>query len=225
MWDTPFKLSPTLHNYSMNILIVDDSMVSRLMVRRFVEAVGEGHHQFAFSADGAHAMEVIEAGGIDVLITDLFMPEMDGYELIRAIGQTPLLHPPTIIVVTASKPDEQEWKTLNINVSAILPKPVTPMDLARALYRIEGRGSPDASGIDDGCRIQWVSGRCNVFERSGHLRFDYEVRCHRTSCTMARLGSHAHRDQADLGTLQALDPRLLKTRHYEGQQASDWEHA
>ena len=196
----------------MNILIVDDSLVSRLMVRRYLDAVGEGHHQFAFSGDGAHALEVLEAGGIDVVVTDLFMPEMDGYELIRAIGRTNLQYPPAIVVVTGTKPDEREWASCGISVSAVLPKPVTPMDLARALYRIEGRGSPDHCSVDERCRLQWGSGKCNVFERSGQLHDEQDTRCHRTPCTMALIQSEVPI------SLPSSDPR---SPNYEGQQGKD----
>lgn len=108
----------------MKILIVDDSLVSRLIVRRCIEAAGVGTHEFCFSGDGEQALEVIEAGGIDVLVSDLNMPVLDGHELLRAIKESDLDLRLTIIMTSAVSLDLLQ-DLVRVGVDAVINKPLT----------------------------------------------------------------------------------------------------
>ena len=66
-----------------DILIVDDDASVRTFIKSCLEMVG---HQVFRSWDGLEALGVLEAQHIDLVITDLFMPEVSGLELIQEIG-------------------------------------------------------------------------------------------------------------------------------------------
>jgi CheY-like chemotaxis protein len=78
-----------------NILVVDDDVEQRNVLEMFLKAKG---HQVFSANDGKVAINIMGAEMIDLLITDILMPNMDGYELIMAIRKWPAL--PRIITVS-----------------------------------------------------------------------------------------------------------------------------
>jgi two-component system cell cycle response regulator len=70
----------------MRILIADDSPTPRLMLQRELEGLG---HECIVATDGAQAWEMFQGSGVDVVISDWMMPEMDGDELCRRVRADP----------------------------------------------------------------------------------------------------------------------------------------
>jgi CheY-like chemotaxis protein len=77
------------------IIVVDDDASLRTLLRALLEDAG---HEVVEAADGKAALQAIGDGGADIVLTDLFMPGMDGIELIRAIRR----EHPTLNVVALS---------------------------------------------------------------------------------------------------------------------------
>jgi CheY-like chemotaxis protein len=65
-----------------DLLVVDDSAVARAKLRKLLEGAG---YTVALAHDGAQALEVLATGSFSVLITDLEMPNVNGFELIAAV--------------------------------------------------------------------------------------------------------------------------------------------
>lgn len=65
-----------------DLLVVDDSAVARAKLRKLLEGAG---YSVSLANDGAEALEVLADGSFSVLITDLEMPNMNGFELIAAV--------------------------------------------------------------------------------------------------------------------------------------------
>ncbi len=65
-----------------DLLVVDDSAVARAKLRKLLEGAG---YSVALANDGAEALEVLATGSFLVLVTDLEMPNMNGFELIAAV--------------------------------------------------------------------------------------------------------------------------------------------
>ena len=88
---------PVMQQPKLKILVVDDEHLVRWSLRRYLEAEG---FEAMEAEGGVLALEILEKEPIDVLITDLMMPEMDGLELIRnALIVRPKLD---ILVITAN---------------------------------------------------------------------------------------------------------------------------
>jgi CheY-like chemotaxis protein len=115
----------------MHILIVDDSLVSRMMVRRCIEGAGFHDERFSFAGDGAQALELIQAGGIDCLVTDLNMPALDGQELLRAVRETGQ-HLRLIVVMSSALSAEMLPDLLRLGADAFIRKPITVSAMADA---------------------------------------------------------------------------------------------
>ena len=87
------------------ILTVDDASTMRKMVSFTLKGAG---HEVLEAADGAHALDVLRARPVDLVITDIYMPNMNGIELTRRLrthpgfGRTPIL-----LLTTESDPGKK----------------------------------------------------------------------------------------------------------------------
>lgn len=120
----------------MKILIVDDSETSRLITRKCLHICGLEEAEYLEAADGLEALQVIDKNPVDLVVTDLNMPRMDGFTLVKKLKLAPRDSRPQIIVFSslASEPVENELK--NLGVSAVVHKPLTPEKLSQALEAV-----------------------------------------------------------------------------------------
>jgi DNA-binding response OmpR family regulator len=103
------------------ILIVDDSAIVRQLVR-LILARCPGL-AFAEAADGQEALELLVRGGIDLLITDVNMPNLDGLGLVRAVRSRP--GPPLpIIIITTRGGEKDRDRGMELGADAYVTKPV-----------------------------------------------------------------------------------------------------
>ena len=109
-----------------SVLVADDDAASRDLVADFLAELGFDVRR---AADGAAALEQLRTGAIDLLITDLVMPRVDGMELIRAIRSTQGTRAPKILAVSASASDYTSQEALDAGCDAFLPKPLQLADL------------------------------------------------------------------------------------------------
>jgi CheY-like chemotaxis protein len=109
------------------ILIVDDEEADRLLQRTILEGAG---HQLFFAQDGEDAVRAYMKRGIEIVITDLKMPNVDGLELITVLGE--FIPAPHIIAISATGP-EQLTKARALGAVTTLAKPVDPDELLRAV--------------------------------------------------------------------------------------------
>jgi len=108
------------------VLVTDDDMVQRLLIRTSLEADG---YEVCEAENGSDALEKLsENNNIRLLLTDLAMPGMDGYELIREIRNTELRY--TYIIVLTSMDDRDSLlNALSTGADDFLTKPVFPDEL------------------------------------------------------------------------------------------------
>jgi PAS domain S-box-containing protein len=125
----PHASYPSLRN--ARVLVVDDQDDARLLVRTVLTRCGA---QVFTAASAAEALGVLAAEGADIVVSDIAMPEMDGYELLRGIRQRDTSVP--VLAMTAfSHPQDQE-KILAAGFNSYLRKPVEPLDLAVEIHRV-----------------------------------------------------------------------------------------
>lgn len=70
---------------SKRILVVDDSKAMRLIVRRTLRQAGFGDYEVEEACNGVEAISAIEKASPDLVLSDWNMPEMNGYELLKAL--------------------------------------------------------------------------------------------------------------------------------------------
>jgi len=111
-------------NYTGRLLIVDDNKVNRLLMARSLEQQG---HIISFAENGRLALELLHAQPFDLVILDVLMPELDGYQVLEQIVADPKLR--NIPVVMASSSDELDMvvRCIEIGAEDYLHKPVNPV--------------------------------------------------------------------------------------------------
>jgi len=102
------------------ILIVDDSPTQLLILRNLLEKNG---YTVEGAVDGENALSCAQDGKPDLIISDIFMPKMNGYELCQALKQDPRLRLTPVILLTTMSASESIVKALNTGADYFVPKP------------------------------------------------------------------------------------------------------
>jgi len=119
------------------ILIVDDSETARMFIRKCLEIAGEREAEFLEAGNGTEALSLLESSQVDLIVTDLNMPGMDGMELLWHVRARKDWKKPPVLVITSAKNPAREAELLSLGASAVLAKPISPAILAREISAIE----------------------------------------------------------------------------------------
>lgn len=109
---------------SESILLIDDSMVQRTI---FKELLGD-FYQIIEAASGEEGLSLIEHcnGKIDLVLLDLVMPGVDGFEVLRHRPQMPAFKDIPVIVLTANESEEFQIRAFELGANEFIVKPVNP---------------------------------------------------------------------------------------------------
>ena len=103
------------------ILVIDDDRQARLKLTRQLEAAG---HSVLDADGGAAAFAALAEGAFDLILLDILMPDVDGYEVLRRLKADERLSRIPVIVVSALEEAENEGADRGLGASAYLTKPV-----------------------------------------------------------------------------------------------------
>ena len=106
------------------ILIADDNRVNRLLLARGLESEG---HTVAFAEDGREALELLRHQRFDLLLLDVLMPELDGYEVLAGLKEDPHLRDLPVVVTSALDEIDSVVRCLEMGAEDYLTKPVNPV--------------------------------------------------------------------------------------------------
>lgn len=115
------------------VLVVDDSISIRKFVQRFLDRVG---YEVEVAADGMVALGLMGKAKFDVVITDLEMPVMHGYDLIAEMKRNSALMNIPIIVLTSRAGEKHKQKALEMGAQDYLVKPFEEQEMVGALKKI-----------------------------------------------------------------------------------------
>lgn len=127
----------------MKILIVDDTMSMRHIIRHMLENLGYGKCDEA--TDGALAFKMLKAKSYDLLITDFYMPKINGIQLLKRVREDDSLKELPVLMVTGEDSREQIKLIIEAKVTAYLKKPFNSLTLKKQLERIESLAETTAA--------------------------------------------------------------------------------
>ncbi len=119
----------------LRILLAEDNEVNRLVVSTILEKYG---HTVVPAVDGREALAAVQEGGFDLVLMDIHMPEMDGYEAtaaIRAVERETGNHVPIVALTAAAMQGDREI-SLAVGMDDYLAKPVRNAELLAVIERL-----------------------------------------------------------------------------------------
>ena len=110
----------------MRILIVDDSSMMRAMIKRVVKLTNVPVHEILEAGDGAEALTLLEQHDVQLLLTDINMPVMNGAELLRAIADDERWSGLTRVIISTDGSTARREEAAELDVRCYLEKPFSP---------------------------------------------------------------------------------------------------
>lgn len=117
----------------MRVLIVDDEDLIRSVIREYCENEG---YECDEAADGCQALDLIAKNDYQVIIMDIMMPHMDGYETVKEIKQN---YDIPIIMLSARKEEFDKLQSFNLGVDDYVTKPFSPKELMARIKAVTKR--------------------------------------------------------------------------------------
>ena len=125
------------------VLIVDDSPAMRAFVKRVIEMSGFEAGAFFEAGNGQEALEVLNGNWVDVILTDINMPKMNGEQFLRHVEGDETLKSIPVIVVSTDATEQRRAQMLGLGARGYVTKPFSPEELRQELE--------DVLGVRDSC--------------------------------------------------------------------------
>jgi DNA-binding response OmpR family regulator len=143
------------------ILVVEDERDIRDLLRRYLERAG---HSVLTSGTGAEALRLLEDGSTDLVLLDLGLPDIDGYDVLRFASTLGV----SVIALTARSSVEDRILGLEKGADDYVTKPFSPQEVVLRVNAVLGRHAPPA---DDGVR-SYGGGRLVVDQQRHEASLD-----------------------------------------------------
>ncbi len=108
------------------IMIVDDSATSRMIIKRCFQMAGYQDSSYIEAEDGLKAMSNLNRNDVDLVVTDLNMPKMDGTTFIKKLRLMEKTKQLPVLVISSMGNEQLEKELSDKGVMGILRKPMTP---------------------------------------------------------------------------------------------------
>ena len=212
----------TRESDAMSILIVDDDELNRYTLAR--RLTRDGFAKLAMAANGIEALAALRQDTFDLVLLDIMMPEMDGFDVLEAMKADPALAGVPVIVISANDDGANLVRAIELGAMDYLSKPYDPVLLkARVRSSLERRHlqlgletalaetramleiSPVATFFVKDLRIEWVNAMCEnlLGYKAGEL----------VGAGVARLFAN---DEEHLGAMARIDAVLTTGGVFRG---------
>ncbi len=113
------------------ILITDDSATSRMIIKRCIEMAGFFDIDYLEAEDGLHGLTILDTEKVDLIITDLKMPKMDGKTFIRKLKSSEDKKDIPVVVISSLDNSVLEERLKREGVMVVIGKPLSPAKVLR----------------------------------------------------------------------------------------------
>ncbi|MBF2027027.1 MAG: response regulator transcription factor [Oscillatoriales cyanobacterium C42_A2020_001] len=110
----------------LTILVADDDLGTRLAISDYLEAAG---YSVVAAENGSEAMKLVDEFQPHLIVTDVTMPQMDGYEFVRQVRQRPALRLLPVVFLTARTETRDRIRGYQLGCDVYLPKPFELQEL------------------------------------------------------------------------------------------------
>jgi two-component system chemotaxis response regulator CheY len=121
-----------------SVLIVEDSATTRAMIKAVIEEMGEDLTTLE-AETGFEALRMLPQEQVDLIITDINMPDVNGLELINFVKSNPNYQHIPMIIVTTERSSSDKERGLALGASAYVTKPFKAEELEQVIAKALGR--------------------------------------------------------------------------------------
>jgi two-component system chemotaxis response regulator CheY len=125
---------------SFNVLIVDDSNSMRAVIKKIITISGFQMDKCLEAANGREAMEKLADNWVDVIVSDINMPEVNGLELLDQLSRNEMLREIPVIMITTEGSEERMKEAFARGAKGFIKKPFLPEEIKKVLYQVIGVG-------------------------------------------------------------------------------------
>jgi two-component system chemotaxis response regulator CheY len=125
---------------SFNVLIVDDSGSMRAVIKKIITISGFHMDNCHEAGNGREALTLLEDHWVDVIISDINMPEINGLELLDALKRNETLKEIPVIMITTEGSEERMKEAFARGAKGFIKKPFLPEQIRKVLYDVIGVG-------------------------------------------------------------------------------------
>jgi two-component system, chemotaxis family, chemotaxis protein CheY len=136
-----------------NVLIVDDSATMRALVRKVLKISGLELGECFEGANGREALEILEEHWVDLVLSDLHMPEMDGAAFLKVLRDHKLWRSIPVVLITTESRQDVLNPILEQGVQGYINKPFRPETVRQHLVNILGEAAAPNVRELEGCNF------------------------------------------------------------------------
>src|SRR5262245_5217449 len=130
-----FAVASSRDAHTGDLLVVDDNRVNRLLLGRLLEQLG---HTVTFAENGREALEAVRKRRVDLILLDIEMPEMNGYQVLEAVAADAQLRHIPVVMMSSVEEVDSVARCVEMGAEDYLFKPVNPVLLkARVASSLE----------------------------------------------------------------------------------------
>jgi CheY-like chemotaxis protein len=129
----PTPLDSTADKSHLTILIIENEVSNRILIERVLSTRG---YRCLSASNGQEALDILDREAVDLILTDLSMPVLDGYRTTQIIRARPNLAHVPIVAVTAYALNDENEAAMQIGCDEYLTKPFKPRQLLEVVERL-----------------------------------------------------------------------------------------
>ena len=138
---------------SYNVMIVDDSKSMRKVILKTLQLSGFQIGECLEASNGQEALDILDGKWIDLILSDVHMPVMDGFGFIRSLREKDICRDTPVVFVTTEANEDRLNQLMVLGGSGYIRKPFRPEEVRALLSRIMGE--------TDGCRVGTSAEGCD----------------------------------------------------------------
>lgn len=135
--NSPVQPAPTPGTRQPTILIIENEVSNRILIERVLSTRG---YRCISASNGQEALNILDRENVDLILTDLSMPVLDGYRTTQLIRERPALVNVPIVAVTAYALNDENEAAMQIGCNEYLTKPFKPRQLLEVVDRLLPQG-------------------------------------------------------------------------------------
>ena len=125
---------------NLKVLIVDDSAVMRKIVERALRQAGLDISEVLEAGNGAEALAEVQKGSLDLILSDINMPVMDGLEFLKSLAAMEAAKGVPVVMITTEGSEARVVEALSAGAKGYLRKPFTPDQVKERIAPLLGGG-------------------------------------------------------------------------------------